>query len=121
MRPRLLVGLGSAIMVLATVLVSLTLTVSGPSAPAETAGPTTPAQVVPAPSACPAGAQRCSPVAPPGGSGATNAIALMGVLVVAVLTDPGRARRRRRPRSGRLAAGVVPSLLHPPRVVLATH
>jgi hypothetical protein len=121
MRWRLLVGLGTAIIVLATVVVSLALTVSGPSAPTRTGGAASPALMVPAPGVCPVGAQQCGPVIPQGDTSVTTATALVGALVVAALTAPGRTRLRRRRRSGRLAAGIVPTLLHPPRVVLTTH
>jgi hypothetical protein len=118
-RPRLLVGVASVTIVLATVVLSLALAGPGPLTAARPGVPAPLARAVGAAAICPANAQQCNPAAP-GGSGPATSAVLLSALVLPVLTLPRLARIRRRRRAHRLARGVVPTLLRPPRSGLRT-
>ncbi len=119
MRPRLLVGVVSVTIVLATVVLSLALTGPGARTAARPGVPAPQARAVGEAAICPANAQQCSPVAP-GGSGPATSAVLLSVLALPVLTLPGLARIRRGRRAHRLPCGIVPTLLRPPRSGLRT-
>ena len=119
MRPRLLVGVASVTIVLGTVVLSLAIVGPGPRTAARPGVPAPLARSVGEAAICPANAQQCSPVAPGGSVPATSAV-LLSVLALPVLTLPGLARIRRSRRPHRLARGVVPTLLRPPRSGLHT-
>ncbi len=118
-RPRLLVGVASVTIVLATVVLSLTLAGSGPLGSARPGVPAPQARASGESGVCLANTQQCSPVAP-GGSGPATSAVLLSVLALPALTLPGLVRIGRSRRAHRLARGVVPTLLRPPRSGLRT-
>ncbi len=120
MGQRLLVGLGAALLVLASLLVSLSLAgaAGAGSGPDGTVLPRTLA--TPVSGACLPGAQQCNPVVPQPAGGVTPGVLLAATLVPAALAIAGRGRIRLPRRAVHLPRGFVPVLLRPPQSGLGT-
>ncbi len=116
MRRPWLVGVGAAILAVASVLVSLSLVAAVGRGPLVDGTAPSPDRAAPVSGACLPGIQQCNPVLPHPGGGAASGVVLMATLVTAGLVLAGRPALRRRRRAGRLPSGVVPTLLRPPRV-----
>ncbi len=119
MRQRLLVGLGVAILALASVVMALAPAFGAYHA-AGAPGPSSSSLVTPISGVCLPGAAQCHPVVPQPSSGSSPILALIGILVGAVMVAVGQTRVRRRRPVGRLPSGFIPALMHPPQAGLGT-